>query len=75
MNLNYVDLYVKSIALKYPLIFPNQKKQGMKTLDKLNMMKRMVQLNREKNEDYMGERVTNMVLNKYFDRPQNDFID
>ena len=25
MNLNYVDLYVKTIALKYPLIFPNQK--------------------------------------------------
>lgn len=42
MSLNYVDLYVKTIALKYPLIFPNQKQQGMKTLDKLHMMKRMV---------------------------------
>lgn len=75
MSLNYVDLYVKTIALKYPLIFPNQKQKGMKTLDKLNMMKRMVQVNKEKNEDYMGERVTNMVLNNYFETRPNDFFE
>jgi len=38
-GINFVDLYVRGIALKYPLIAG--KFNGMKSLDKLALMKRI----------------------------------
>lgn len=54
-GINFVDLYVRGIALKYPLIAG--KFNGMKSLDKLALMKRITPV--VGNKPNMHHKITN----------------
>jgi hypothetical protein len=74
---NFVDVYVQSIALKYPMMANRFKK--LKTMDKLHLLRRIapvlgnspssmhekMQSFGKQPQDYMGDPVTKQVLKHY----------